>query len=109
MRHPCAERTRTVSDDLPTRTIVTVSGHVQNVGFRFTVTRIARRHAVAGTVRNLHAGRRVEIDVEGESQAVQAFLDDVLANPPRGARIDDVQRTSASPRGLRAFSEAESA
>lgn len=82
---------------------------MQNVGFRYTVGRIARRHAVAGTVRNLREGARVEIDVEGEPRDVEAFLDDVLAHPPHGARVDSVERSAAEPRGLRGFAEAETA
>jgi acylphosphatase len=92
-----------------TRTIAILSGRVQGVGFRYTVTRIARRHAVAGTVRNLRAGARVEIDAEGEDGAVEAFLADVLANPPRGARVDAVERRTDEPRGLRTFTETETA
>jgi len=92
-----------------TRTIATIRGLVQNVGFRYTVLRIARRHAVAGTVRNLRADRSVEIDAEGEPAAVEAFLNDVLAHPPSGARVDGVERTTTEPRGLRTFTEAETA
>ncbi|HYW53950.1 MAG TPA: acylphosphatase [Candidatus Elarobacter sp.] len=92
-----------------TRTIVTLGGLVQRVGFRFTVLRIARRHAVAGTVRNLRAGERVEIDAEGADGVVDAFIDDALAHPPRGARVDSVERRTAEPRGLRAFTEAPTA
>jgi acylphosphatase len=89
-----------------TRTIVTLSGRVQGVGFRYTVMRIARRHDVAGTVRNLRAGERVEVDAEGPADVVDAFIDDVLARPPRGARIDGVERRTAEPRLLGTFSEA---
>jgi acylphosphatase len=87
-----------------TRTIVTVSGIVQGVGFRYSVLRIAARHAVAGTVRNVRDGERVEIDAEGEAHAVAAFVADVLANPPAGARIDRVDQAGASPRQLTEFS-----
>ena len=92
-----------------TRTIATIRGLVQNVGFRYTVLHIARRYAVAGTVRNLRAGRCVEIDAEGEPAAVDAFIDDVLAHPPSGARVDGVERSAAEPRGLRTFTSAETA
>ncbi|HEX3462823.1 MAG TPA: acylphosphatase [Candidatus Elarobacter sp.] len=92
-----------------TRTIVVLSGRVQNVGFRYTVLHLARRYDVAGTVRNLRAGERVEIDVEGEPAAVDAFLADVLAHPPSGGRVDDMRRTTAEPRGLRTFTAVETA
>jgi acylphosphatase len=83
-----------------------LSGSVQGVGFRYAVLRVAARYAVAGTVRNVRAGDRVEIDVEGEPTIVEAFIDDVLANPPPPARIVRVERMSAHPRELRTFSEA---
>lgn len=92
-----------------TRTIAVLRGRVQNVGFRYTVLHIARRHDVAGTVRNLRDGARVEIDVEGEPAAVDAFLHDVLAHPPSGARVDGVERSAAEPRGVRTFTAAETA
>jgi acylphosphatase len=86
--------------------VTTLSGRVQGVGFRYTVLRIAARHPVAGTVRNLRGGERLEIDAEGDETAVEAFLRDVLARPPRGARVDRVERRSAEPRGLTRFGEA---
>jgi acylphosphatase len=86
-----------------TRAIVTLSGRVQAVGFRDTVRRIAARYDVAGTVRNMRAGERLEIDVEGADDAVRAFLDDVLAHPPRYARVEHVERRTADPGGRHAF------
>ncbi|WP_437229558.1 acylphosphatase [Planctomicrobium sp. SH661] len=47
-------------------------GRVQGVGFRQTVWRIARRHPVVGTVRNL-PDRTVELIAEGEEQGLQSF------------------------------------
>jgi acylphosphatase len=88
-----------------TRTVMTLSGHVQAVGFRQTVLEIAERYRVAGNVRNLRGGR-LEIDAEGDDAAVRAFLDDVLAHPPHFARIDDVERSPAEPQGAAGFREA---
>jgi acylphosphatase len=51
-------------------------GHVQGVGFRFTVRHIAKGFDVTGSVRNLPDGR-VELQVTGEDDEVRAFLDDV--------------------------------
>jgi hydrogenase maturation protein HypF len=89
-----------------TRTVFTLSGIVQAVGFRYAVARIAARHDVAGTVRNVRAGERVEIDVQGSADAVEAFMQDVFANPPPGARVTGVERRGDEPRALRTFSEA---
>jgi acylphosphatase len=89
-----------------TRTIVTLSGRVQTVGFRDAVQRIAARHAVAGTVRNVREGERLEIDVEGDDEAVRAFLGDVLEHPPRYARVEHIDRSDAEPLGRHGFTVA---
>src|SRR5437762_5621731 len=49
-------------------------GHVQGVGFRFTVRHIAKGFDVTGWVRNLPDGR-VELQVTGEEDEVRAFVD----------------------------------
>jgi acylphosphatase len=50
------------------------SGHVQGVGFRYTVLQIAREFEVAGFVSNLADGR-VQLEVEGAPKDVAAFVD----------------------------------
>lgn len=75
---------------------------MQGVFFRETVRRIAARHDVHGFVRNVE-GNILEIDVEGEPETVQAFIDEVLRNPPRHARVDDVHSVSLAPSGARGF------
>jgi len=52
---------------------VLYSGRVQGVGFRYTAHSLAAGHPVAGYVRNLPSGE-VELVVEGEDNAVEAFL-----------------------------------
>lgn len=49
------------------------SGHVQGVGFRYTVRGLAAGFAVAGFVRNLTDGR-VQAVVEGERGEIDRFL-----------------------------------
>jgi acylphosphatase len=49
------------------------SGHVQGVGFRWTVLRLAQSLAVTGFVKNLDDGR-VQLVVEGEAGEVQRLL-----------------------------------
>jgi len=78
---------------------------VQGVGFRYTVTRLAARFPVAGTVRNLRSDA-VEIDVEGDDDAVNDFIDAVLGNPPSGASVDRVKRREEQARGISGFSVA---
>ncbi len=50
------------------------SGHVQGVGFRYTVLGLARRSDVTGYVRNLPDGR-VHLVVEGDVHELDAFLE----------------------------------
>ena len=53
---------------------------MQGVGFRFFTERMARGYGLSGYVRNLPNGR-VEIEVEGEDGALNAFLEDVRRGP----------------------------
>jgi acylphosphatase len=48
------------------------SGHVQGVGFRYTVKSVAAGFEVTGTVRNLPDGR-VELVAEGDAAELKAF------------------------------------
>jgi acylphosphatase len=48
------------------------SGHVQGVGFRFTVRTVAAGYEVSGVVRNLPDGR-VELVAEGDRNELEAF------------------------------------
>ena len=49
------------------------SGHVQGVGFRYSVLQIAREFDVAGYVSNLADGR-VQLEAEGSQADVDAFV-----------------------------------
>src|SRR5687767_13897467 len=52
------------------------SGHVQGVGFRYSVLQIAREFDVAGYVSNLADGR-VQLEVEGAQHDIEAFVNAV--------------------------------
>ena len=58
-------------------TRVFYEGYVQGVGFRWTTKHIARGYDVSGWVRNLPDGR-VELQVSGEDEEVEAFLRAIL-------------------------------
>jgi acylphosphatase len=49
------------------------SGHVQGVGFRYSVKKVATGFEVSGTVRNLDDGR-VELTAEGQKPELEEFL-----------------------------------
>ena len=73
------------------RCTIDVRGVVQGIGFRPLVYRLAVRHALGGAVRNSRQG--VTVEVEGESAALRAFLDDLAAAvPDRGDRALRVTR-----------------
>lgn len=52
------------------------SGHVQGVGFRYSVLQIAREFDVAGYVSNLADGR-VQLEAEGTKKDIDAFTNAV--------------------------------
>lgn len=57
-----------------TSLLVHYSGHVQGVGFRYTVKQLAAGFEVTGDVSNLSDGR-VELHAQGEEEEVRAFLE----------------------------------
>jgi acylphosphatase len=71
------------------RVHVLVSGRVQNVGYRAFVVRAAEQLRLAGWVRNLEGGRRVELEAEGDAQAVEALIA-LLHQGPTAARVERV-------------------
>ena len=64
------------------RVEVLFEGHVQGVGFRYTVQHIARSFAVTGFVRNLPDGR-VALTAEGEKSELKSFVDHIRSGPLR--------------------------
>lgn len=56
--------------------IVTFSGNVQGVGFRYAACRMAAAYDVTGYVRNLPDGQ-VECLIEGESAQIDALVADI--------------------------------
>ena len=67
---------------MPERLQVLFSGHVQGIGFRYTVKQTALGFEVTGWVKNLADGR-VELLVEGERKELEAFQ---AAIPEAGLR-----------------------
>ena len=67
---------------MPDRLQVLFSGHVQGIGFRYTVKQTALGFEVTGRVKNL-ADDRVELLVEGERKELEAFQ---AAIPEAGLR-----------------------
>lgn len=75
-----------------------ISGRVQGVGFRHFVNRYAAIEGLHGWVRNLADGR-VEIQAEGDREAIDRFEHHV-AQGPRGARVEGLEATDLGATGL---------
>lgn len=82
------------------RAAIEVTGMVQGVGFRPFVHALATTLNLRGFVQN--RGAHVFIDVEGERDAVQAFVDR-LKQGPATARIDRVSCHPLAPEHRQAF------
>ena len=53
---------------------IVYSGHVQGVGFRYSVARVATNYDLTGYVKNLSNGS-VEIVLEGQPTEIQSLID----------------------------------
>jgi hydrogenase maturation protein HypF len=72
-----------------TRTQIQVRGIVQGVGFRPFIFSLARDRALRGKVFNNAVG--VLIDVEGESDAVRQFINEIRLKPPPLSIVESVE------------------
>ncbi len=83
-----------------------VSGIVQGVGFRPFVHRLARDHGLCGKVTNTAAG--VSLWVEGPSQKIAAFFEELPLYKPPLAHIVALEVRSATVAGYTDFTIVES-
>ena len=78
-----------------------VHGMVQGVGYRWSVSREARRLGLAGWVRNRSDGT-VEAVAQGPDDAVEALVD-WCRTGPAGAQVSRVDVTDQPPEQLTGF------
>jgi hydrogenase maturation protein HypF len=83
------------------RAQVVVRGIVQGVGFRPFVYRLAREHSLSGWVLNSTQG--VVIEVEGQRERIDGFLDALQSEPPPQALIEKVETNLLPPVGYASF------
>ncbi|HEY4897286.1 MAG TPA: carbamoyltransferase HypF [Solirubrobacteraceae bacterium] len=95
------------ASDLSVRVAVRVQGTVQGVGFRPYVHRLAGELELAGWVRNDERG--VELEVEGPSAAVEAFLARLEPEAPPLAQVESLRSEARTALGERGFAIAASA
>ncbi|MDN5348101.1 MAG: acylphosphatase [Clostridia bacterium] len=78
-----------------------IKGRVQKVGFRYFLCQEAEKYNLSGWVRNRFDGR-VEGVVEGDKEAVEAFLVSCRQGPPR-AWVEEVEFSYEEVQGERGF------
>jgi hydrogenase maturation protein HypF len=83
------------------RRLIRISGIVQGVGFRAFVYRLATELRLTGFVRN--EGDVVTAEVEGPPDVLERFSQRLASEPPRRARIDDIDSQSITPTGSNRF------
>ena len=86
----------------PTATRLEINGIVQGVGFRPFIYQLARHHGLTGEVANTATG--VSLLVEGPSDRIQSFIDDLPRRKPPLAQIVEISRVEAPLSGFTAFS-----
>jgi acylphosphatase len=82
--------------------ILTVSGRVQNVGFRYNTLKTAKKNDVSGIVKNLHDGS-VYIEAEGEEENLDQFIL-WCHQGPNWARVDHVNIQNSQVQDYKDFS-----
>ena len=84
-----------------------IHGIVQGVGFRPFVHRLVREHGLCGTIRNTSSG--VELELEGEREALASFAEELPGKAPKLAVIEHVEtRYGGELQGYRGFRILES-
>jgi hydrogenase maturation protein HypF len=78
---------------------VHITGIVQGVGFRPFVYNLATRHNLKGWVKNTSAG--VEIEVDGDEDALDVFLQQLRDEAPPLSRIDEFYASFQPANGFR--------
>ncbi len=80
---------------------IRVRGVVQGVGFRPFIFRLARQYNLKGFVRNTSGN--VEIEVEGDEEALETFLASVRSEAPPRAQIETIETSFHSVKGYTDF------
>jgi len=85
---------------------ISVRGIVQGVGFRPFVYQLAAKHGLSGWVCNTTG--EVRIEVEGQTESLRRFFDQLTTHTPPLAHIDAIQCHFLPPEGYRIFEIRES-
>ncbi len=80
---------------------VKIRGIVQGVGFRPFIHRLVRALGLKGTIRNTSSG--VTMELEGEKDAIDSFLEELPRQAPPLAVIEEIETREVLPRGFSDF------
>ncbi len=80
---------------------LTITGKVQNVGFRHHTVKQAEKHHIKGYVKNMPDGS-VHVDAEGEEENLDHFIL-WCHEGPTWARVDHVHVQDTQPQGYEKF------
>ncbi len=94
------------AESISKRVHVRVKGIVQGVGFRPFVYQLAQQQHLYGFVFNDSQG--VSIELEGESESIERFLEILQKNPPPLSRIDSLHVKDLEISGVAGFTILES-
>ncbi|MGJ7035460.1 acylphosphatase [Anoxybacillus eryuanensis] len=61
---------------------IVVHGRVQGVGFRYFAQYEARKRGLTGWIKNCDADHMIEMEVQGEVEKVEVFVDKIKQGPP---------------------------
>jgi acylphosphatase len=85
----------------PVRVVALVEGHVQGVGYRWFVRKVATERRLSGSATNLPDGR-VEVVLEGPADDVRAVLAELSGSAAPGS-VSSVQQRDDEVHGARGF------
>ena len=88
--------------DAPEAIRLEINGIVQGVGFRPFIYQLANRLGLTGEVANTAGG--VSLVIEGPSERIRQFIDDLPRTKPPLAHIVEVTRTAEAVKGFSTFS-----
>ncbi len=71
------------------RVWIHIRGIVQGVGFRPFIHRLVKEYGLKGTIKNTSSG--VEIELEGDKNRLQKFLEDLPGRAPKLAVIENIE------------------
>ena len=71
------------------RYLIIFKGQVQGVGFRYTASVIAKKYNLSGYAQNLYTSGDVRVEVQGQKENIDSFINEILNNQNRWIIVED--------------------